>query len=86
MANKSLNDKYNIPFGSEWEHKDGGKYMALLIKHLIVDTNIKVPIVLYVKLLTDEDTEYFKLNNIKNQFARTVEHFKNSFNQIELKE
>jgi len=26
MANKSLNDRYDIPFGSEWEHKDGGLY------------------------------------------------------------
>jgi hypothetical protein len=78
MANKLLNDKYNMPFGREWVHKDGGNYMVLIIKHLVLDTNMKIPVVTYMKLL-EEDDNYFLENNIKNQFVRTVEHFKNSF-------
>jgi len=81
MANKSLNDKYSIPFGSEWEHKDGGLYIVLLIEHSF-KTN-KIPIVSYMKILSDEDRKYFIDNKIKNQFVRTVEHFKNSFTLIQ---
>ena len=81
MANKSLNDKYDIPFGSEWKHKDGGIYMVLLIEHAFKKS--KIPIVSYLKILSDEEREYYINNNIKNQFVRTVEHFKNSFTKIQ---
>jgi len=83
MANKSLNERYNIPFGSEWKHKDGGTYIALLIEHSF--KSLKLPIVSYVKILSDEERRYFIDNKIKNQFVRTVDHFKNSFTQIEPK-
>lgn len=81
MANKNLNDRYKIPFGSDWEHKDGGIYMALLVKHMKVGDN-QIAIVLYSKILSAKDKKYFIDNKIKNQFVRTVEHFKNSFTQI----
>jgi len=81
MANKSLNDKYDIPFGSEWIHKDGGTYMALLIEHAFKSN--KIPIISYIKVLSDNDKKYFIDNKIKNQFVSTVEHFKNSFTLAE---
>ena len=81
MANKSLNDKYGIPFTSEWKDKDGGIYMVLLVEHAFKKS--KIPIVSYLKILSDEEREYYINNNIKNQFVRTVEHFKNSFTKIQ---
>ena len=81
MANKSLNDKYEIPFGSEWKHKDGGIYIALLIEHAFKSN--KIPVVSYVKVLSSDDRKHFIDNKIKNQFVRTVEHFKSSFTLIE---
>ena len=79
MANKSLNDKYEIPFLSEWKHKDGGIYTVLVLKHLTLDRTYKIPVVLYSKNLTDEEKIHFRENRIMNQFVRTVEHFKSSF-------
>ena len=81
MANKSLNEKYEIPFGSEWKYKDGGTYIALLVEHAFKGN--KIPIVSYVKILSVEDRKRFIANNTKNQFVRTVEHFKHRFKQIE---
>ena len=81
MSNKSLNTKYGIPFLSEWEHKDGGRYIALLVEHSF--KNSKIPIVCYKKILTEKEQKEWIENKIKNQFVRTVEHFKNSFTFIE---
>ena len=83
MANKSLNDKYEIPFLSEWKHKDGGIYTAFVLKHLTLDKTYKIPVVLYSKNLTDEEKIHFRENRVMNQFVRTVEHFKSSFTQIQ---
>ena len=82
MANKSLNEKYDIPFLSEWKHKDGGVYTALVLKHITLDKTYKIPVVLYSKNLTDEEKIYFYENKIVNQFVMTVEQFKNSFAKI----
>jgi hypothetical protein len=77
MANKSLNDKYGIPFLSEWEHKDGGIYTALVVEHSF--RNSRIPIVCYLKQLTDEERQEWHKKGIMNQFVRTVAHFKSSF-------
>jgi len=81
MANKALNDLYGIEFLSDWEHKDGSIYTAGLVKHLKIK-DIKIPVVLYHKILTIEEREEFENKQLTNNFVRTVEHFKNSFNLL----
>lgn len=82
MANKSLNDKYEIPFLSEWKHKDGGIYTALKIEHSF-GKSCKIPIVFYVKQLSLIERKEWAEKGISNGFVRTVEHFKRSFKKIE---
>jgi len=77
MANNSLNDKYGIPFFSEWEHKDGGVYTVLTVEHSFGKS--KIPIICYLKQLTDDEREEWRQKGIMNQFVRTVAHFKSSF-------
>jgi len=84
MANKTLNEKYGIPFGSEWKHKDGGAYMVIDLKHLISGGH-KIPVVVYLKILTDTERKDWIKSKIKNQFVRTVEHFKSSFTMKKIK-
>ena len=81
MANKSLNDKYGIPFLSEWEHKDGGTYMALKIEHSFKST-VNLPVVFYMKILNEAEKEKWHKEKIVNGFVRTVEHFKRSFKEV----
>lgn len=79
---RSLSDKHNIELGSKWRHKDGGLYAVLDLKHIDIGF-IRLPVLLYAKILSFEDKQYFTKNKIKNQFVRTVEHFKNSFERVE---
>jgi hypothetical protein len=81
MANKSLNEKYNIPFLSEWKDKDGNTYTAFKIEYSFKKI-CSIPIVAYTQTLTDEQ----KIEMIKNQrinmFIKTVVDFKDCFKQI----
>lgn len=65
---KTKYEKHNIPFLSEWKHKDGGIYTVVGIKQ-IKYAGIVLDIVLYSGVV----------ENKKVVFARTVEHFKSSF-------
>ena len=78
---QSLNDKYEIPFGSTWKHKDGGTYTALTISHTFGAS--KIPTVCYFKNLEEQERKEWRENGIHNQFVKTVNHFKNSFTMIE---
>jgi hypothetical protein len=79
---KSLNEKYEIPFLSEWEHKDGGVYIAFKIEHSFKHI-CNIPVVAYKKLLTKaEEKEWSKIGRL-NFFVRTVPHFLESFTIIQ---
>lgn len=82
MANKSLNEKYNIPFLSEWKDNQGNRYTALKIEYSF--RNIcNIPIVAYTQILTEEQRlEMLKKERI-NMFIKTVIDFKDSFEIIE---
>lgn len=82
MANKSLNEKYDIPFLSEWKHKDGGIYTALKVEHSFKGI-CGVPIVAYMKRLTKEEAIEWQEKGILNFFIRTVFHFKDSFIKVD---
>ena len=81
MSKKTLAELYEISLYSEWEPKDGGIYTVLLVKHLNI-SGYKIPIVIYMKNLTEQDKKEWFEKGVKNQFVRTVEHFKNSFKEI----
>lgn len=81
MANISLNQKYDIPFLSEWKDKEGNIYTAFKIEYAF--RNIcNIPIVAYTQQLSDKQ----KIEMIKNQrinmFIKTVVDFKDTFEQI----
>lgn len=80
MANKSLNDKYEIPFLSEWKNENNERVTALLITHCFKD--IKLPVIAYTKLL-DEDTRMeYRDKQIVNFYALTVYEFKRIFKKV----
>lgn len=70
MANKSLNDIHEIPFLSEWKHKDGGVYIAMGVKNFEPAKGFKIAVVTYKQLGGAEP------------YVRTVKHFKESFTQV----
>ena len=81
MANKSLNDKFKIPFLSEWVDKKGVKVTVFKIEYAfkrIVD----IPIVSYSINLTKEQKEEMKKNKRANMFIKTVIDFKDTFEEI----
>jgi hypothetical protein len=80
MANKNLNEKYDIPFLSDWEDKDGNTYTALKIEHSfrrICD----IPIIAYTQQVTEEQRLEMIKNQRINMFVKTVIDFKDSFNK-----
>ena len=82
MANKSLNDKYGIPFLSEWKYKDGGIYTVFKIEYAFKKI-CNIPVVFYMKQLSEDERKDWIEKDIVNGFVRTVDHFKRSFTQIE---
>lgn len=78
MANKSLNEKFEIPFLSEWVDKEGREVTAMKIEYAFKRI-CDIPIVAYVKILNDDE----KLELIKNQrvnlFIKTVIDFKDTY-------
>lgn len=81
MANKSLNDKYGIPFLSEWNDKDGNTYTAFKIEYSFRRI-CNIPIVAYVQNLSDKQRVEMIKNQRMNMFIKTVIDFKDSFQQI----
>jgi hypothetical protein len=77
MANKTLFEKYKIPCGSEWKHRDAGVYIVADLKHCF-DSH-KIPVVLYFKKLTEEERQDWDKSGMKNQFVKTVDSFKSNF-------
>ena len=81
MKNESLHEIYNIPFTSEWKHRNGENYMVFDLQH-ITSGGLEIPIVVYSKILTTEESILFIENEINNQSVATVEHFKSNFEQV----
>ncbi len=81
MEIKSLNERYEIPYLSEWEHKDGGIYTALKVEHSFIN-NKNTAIVFYIKRLNPTESKQWADEGITNCFVRTVEHFKRSFKKV----
>ena len=79
MANKSLNEKYNIPFLSNWKDNDGKSVTVLLINHCFGRS--RVPVVAYIKNLDENEKKYFIENKIANQFVMTVAEFKRTYSE-----
>jgi len=73
MANKSLNDIHEIPFLSEWKHKDGEVYMAMGVKNFEPAKGYKIPLVTYKQIGG---------NVVADPYVRTVKHFKESFTKV----
>uniref|UniRef100_UPI00404872BB hypothetical protein n=1 Tax=Aliarcobacter sp. TaxID=2321116 RepID=UPI00404872BB len=78
--NQPLNEKYEIPFLSEWEDKNENKVTAMLVAHSF--RNMKIPVVGYVKTLNDEQKQYFVDNQIANIFVLTVAEFKRLYQEV----
>lgn len=81
MSKKDLTKLYGIELYKEWKHKDGGVYTVLLVKNLNI-SGYKIPIVVYMKNLTEQDKKEWFEKGVMNQFVKTVEHFKNSFKKL----
>ena len=82
MANKSLNEKYNIPFLSEWKDKDGNIFTAMKIEYAF--RNIcSIPIVAYMQRLTEEEALELAKKQRVNMFIKTVIDFKDCFEMID---
>ena len=77
---QSLNEKYEIPFLSEWKDKSKNKVTAMLVAHSFRD--IKIPVVAFVKTLNNEEKQYFIDNQIANIFVLTVAEFKRIYQEV----
>lgn len=80
-SKQSLNEKYEIPFLSEWKDENGNRVTAMLVSHSF--RYIKIPVVAYVKILNYEEKQYFIDNQIANMFVLTVAEFKRIYQKIE---
>ena len=81
MANKSLNEKYNIPFLSEWEDGQGNRYTALKIEYSFRHI-CNIPIVAYTQILTEKQAIELLRKERANIFVKTVIDFTDNFKLI----